>query len=98
MSKVSVRVDEELEAKFPDLIVMRATARATDGREHSVEIVNPRGHEDNPVTPGEVAAKFLRLAAPAYGEPRAREVLASWSAIADARRVSDAIDLLARED
>ena len=98
MSKVSVRVDEELEAKFPDLIVMRATARATDGREHSVEIVNPRGHEDNPVTPGEVAAKFLRLAAPAYGEPRAREVLASWSAIADARRVSDALDLLARED
>ena len=98
MDKVSVLVDDDLEARFPDVIVMRATACTTDGRQHSVEIVNPRGHEDNPVTPGEVAAKFLRLAAPAYVEPRAREVLASWSAIADARRVSDAIDLLARED
>ncbi len=98
MSKVSVRVDDELEAKFPDLIVMRAAARTTDGREHSVEIVNPRGHEDNPVTPDEVAAKFLRLTIPGYGEPRAREILAAWSAIADARRVSEAVDLLARED
>jgi 2-methylcitrate dehydratase len=98
MDKVSVLVDDELEAKFPDEIVMRATARTADGRQHSVEIVNPRGHEDNPVTPDEVAAKFLRLTRPSYGEQRARQILASWSAIADAARVSDAIDLLARAD
>jgi 2-methylcitrate dehydratase len=98
MDKVSVLVDDDLEAKFPDVIVMRATARTTDGRQHSVEIVNPRGHEENPVTSDEVAAKFLRLTAPGYGEQRAGGILASWSAIADARRVSDAIDLLARVD
>lgn len=96
MDKVSVLVEDELEAKFPDEIVMRATARTADGRQHSVEIVNPRGHEANPVTSDEVAAKFLRLTTPGYGEQRAREILASWSAIAGARRVSDAIDLLAR--
>jgi 2-methylcitrate dehydratase len=96
MDKVSVLVDDDLEAKFPDVIVMRATACTTDGREHSVEIVNPRGHEENPVTSDEVAAKFLRLTTPGYGEQRARGILASWSAIAGARRVSDAIDLLAR--
>jgi len=78
--------------------VMRAAARTTDGREHSVEIVNPRGHEDNPVTSDEVAAKFLRLTTPGYGDQRARRILASWSAIAGARQVSDAIDLLARVD
>jgi 2-methylcitrate dehydratase len=98
MKKVSVRVDDELEAVFPARIVMRATARTTDGRGHSVEIVNPRGHEDNPATPGEVAAKFLRLTSPRYGELRARAILASWSAIADAEHVSGAIDLLAPED
>jgi 2-methylcitrate dehydratase len=98
MRKVSVKVDDELEAQFPDRVVMRVTARTTDGRQHSAEIVNPRGHEDNPVTSEEVAAKFLRLTCPDYGEARARELLAAWSAIVGAPRVSDAVDLLARQD
>jgi 2-methylcitrate dehydratase PrpD len=73
---------------------MRAVATTHDGRIVTAEIVNPRGHEDNPVTSDEVDAKFHRLADPVYGEQRAAEVLAGWRAAAGAERVSDLLDLL----
>jgi 2-methylcitrate dehydratase len=94
MKRITVRVDDELEAAFPAVITMRVTARTKDQRERTVEIVNPRGHEDNPVTDVEVAAKFARLARPVYGEERTAEILAGWRGVATAERVSDLVDLL----
>jgi 2-methylcitrate dehydratase len=94
MKRVSVRVDDELEALFPGTIVMRATATATDGRRRAVEIVNPRGHEENPVTTEEVAEKFERLVRPRYGPERAAAALAGWRSASKAERVSDLVDLL----
>jgi 2-methylcitrate dehydratase len=94
MKRVTVHVDDELEALFPGTIVMRATATATDGRRHAVEIVNPRGHEENPVTTEEVGGKFERLVRPLYGPERAAAALAGWRSASKAERVSDLVDLL----
>jgi 2-methylcitrate dehydratase len=95
MTKVRVHVDDELEARFPDEIVMRATARTTSGAEHSTEIVNPRGHEANPVTTDEVTEKFRRLVEPVYGAERTAMIGAAWWQAASAASVRDLVDLLA---
>jgi 2-methylcitrate dehydratase len=97
MRKVSVRVEDELESLFPDKIVMRAVARTYDGRELRVEIVNPRGHEDNPVTEAEVNQKFGRLVEPVYGASRTGEILTGVWDVARAERFSDVLDLLVRD-
>lgn len=94
MSKVSVRVEGDLQGEFPHVIRMRATARSTSQESFHVEVVNPRGHEENPVTPEEVGQKFLRLAVPVYGEQRAVSVLAGWRNAAKAASVRDLVDLL----
>ena len=59
--------------------------RSTSCRRMTSESVRPSAS-------GSLCAKVDTLA------PLAREILAAWSAIADAARVSDAIDLLARVD
>jgi hypothetical protein len=42
MAKLKVIVDDALEAVLPRM-VLRVTATATNGRQHSVEVVNPPG-------------------------------------------------------
>ena len=57
MNRISVRVNDEFEAAFPEVITMRATATTFDGRTLTVEVVNPKGHEHNPVSAAETAEK-----------------------------------------
>jgi 2-methylcitrate dehydratase len=98
MSRISVRVDDELEAEFPKVIIMRASATTVDGQTHSVEIVNPKGHEDNPVTDVEVAEKFRRLVEPTFGPTRTETALTAWRAVATAKTVSEVLDVLVLDD
>lgn len=95
MDKVSARVDDELQEAFPDTIMLRATARTTDGREHEVEIINPRGHEENPVTTVELADKFTRLVEPVCGSDRTATAMDLWTRIRELDRVADAVDVFA---
>lgn len=81
MSKISVRADDAITARFPDTVTMRVKATATNGVVHEVEIVDPRGHPDNPMDDAEIAAKFRALAVPALGAARTAEVLAMLGAI-----------------
>ena len=94
MSRISVRVEDELEAEFPKVIIMRARATTLDGQTHSVEIVNPKGHEDNPVTDVEIAEKFRRLVEPTFGPTRTETALTAWRAVATAKTVSEVLDVL----
>jgi 2-methylcitrate dehydratase len=94
MAKVTVDVDEELEAQFPDVVQMRVALTDTSGNVHRVSIVNPRGHEKNPVTPEEAADKFLRLARPSYSPERSQRMLDGLRAADQANHVSDLLDLM----
>ena len=94
MNRISVRVNDEFEAAFPEVITMRATATTFDGRTLTVEVVNPKGHEHNPVSAAETAEKFTRLALPIYGAERTKTALVAWRSIATANSVSDAYDTL----
>lgn len=94
MARIRVREDAAIEAVFPATVTMRVEAVGTDGRRCAVEVVNPRGHERNPMDDGEVDAKFRRLAEPVLGTQGAAAALAAWRRIESAETVSPALDLL----
>jgi 2-methylcitrate dehydratase len=78
MSKLKVTVDDALEAVLPRM-VLRITVTATDGKQHSVEIVDPLGHPDNPMQDKDIEAKFSAMAEPVLGPQRCRHALdALW--------------------
>jgi 2-methylcitrate dehydratase PrpD len=73
---------------------MRVTATDHSGKSHQAYIVNPLGHEDNPVSAAELAAKVIRLCEPRLGEARAAAALTQWQnvdALADVKPAFDAI-------
>lgn len=76
MAKIAVRQDDAVEKLFPAAVVMRVTATSRAGKEHFIEIVDPRGNPRNPMDDGEIADKFLRLAVPALGKDKAEAALA----------------------
>jgi len=57
-----------------------------------VHIVNPPGHEENPLSPADLAAKFTRLVEPRLGKERAAAALKHWQNIASAKSVNNAFD------
>lgn len=97
MQKISVSVDDEIEERFAEDVIVRVTAKHKSGEEHFVEIINPRGHDKNPMTDDEVDEKFVRLVEPLCGGPTAKKALSWWRELAQADRVSSGIDLLALE-
>jgi 2-methylcitrate dehydratase len=91
MDRVTVRTDDSIEAVYPGTITMRLVAIDRAGGVHEVEIVNPLGHESNPVSWQQVEEKFQRLAVPLLGEPAARAAAERWRAL-------DTIDVAAALD
>jgi 2-methylcitrate dehydratase len=93
MNRVTVRIDEGFEKDFPRVVHMRVTAKDEAGKRYQAYVVNPLGHEDNPVSSAELATKFLRLAEPRLGQNRAASALELWQNIdkaADVKRAFDA--------
>jgi 2-methylcitrate dehydratase len=96
MAKIEVHPDDTVEKFFPEKVVMRIAASDRAGRLEAIEIADPRGYARNPMDDGEIDAKFLGLAAPALGQPRAAEALAAFRSIErapSAARVLRLIDL-----
>ena len=81
MNIVTVGIDEKYEKEFPRVVSMRVTARDHGGKTFEVTVVNPLGHEDNPVSAGELAEKFVRLAEPRLGKRRTAAALKLWQEI-----------------
>jgi 2-methylcitrate dehydratase len=78
MAKIKVTVDDDIEAVQAERVIMRIAIRAKDGQVFESEIVNPKGHPDNPMNDADVEDKFTTLAAPRIGAARCREVLDRW--------------------
>jgi 2-methylcitrate dehydratase PrpD len=77
--RITVREDPALTAKVPGRRPARVTVELRSGRTVSRLSELPRGEPENPLTPAELEAKFLDLAARALGREgagRAREALA----------------------
>jgi 2-methylcitrate dehydratase len=93
MAKIKVMADDAIEALLPK-VVMRVEAQTIDGARHSLEIVNPLGHPDNPMQDAHIEEKFRGLAEPVLGSARCRAALDSWWKIHEADEVGPLIRLL----
>jgi len=94
MNRVKVRIDDQFEKDFPRVVHMRVTALDDAGKSHQVYIVNPLGHEDNPVSTAELARKFMRLCEPRLGKKRAAFALEQWQDIEHLANVEGAFDAI----
>lgn len=95
MQMVTVHVDDEVERDIRNNIVrLRIVARDRAGRTHRVEILNPLGHEKNPLAPAQMAERFTSLCEPVLGAARTAQALQAWSAIEAAGNVQPAFDAL----
>jgi 2-methylcitrate dehydratase PrpD len=76
MRRVDVAVDPQLDAAFPAQRAARVAIEARDGRRE--EFLQPTriGDPDAPLSDAQLEAKYLELAAPVIGEPRAKALLA----------------------
>lgn len=92
MNIITARVDDDIEKDMPKTIRMRVNAKDRAGKSYEVHIVNPPGHEDNPLSASDLAAKFTRLCEPRLGKARTAAALAQWQNIARAPNVKDAFD------
>ena len=92
MQKIKVISDHAIEALLPQKTLIRVIATERNGARHSVEIVNPLGHPDNPMQDSHVEEKFLGLAEPILGQ-RSRTALRRWWRVQDAEDVGELIQL-----
>ena len=76
LSKVKVHLEDALTPRYPKGIPNRITVTMADGRKVVREVEFPRGHAENPMTDGEVEAKFRAMVEPKYGPERANRILA----------------------
>ncbi len=75
LGKISVSVDQELDAAFPHQRAARVAFVARDGRRE--EFLQPTrvGDPDAPLSDAQLEDKFLELAVPVIGEPKAKALL-----------------------
>ncbi|HVQ42152.1 MAG TPA: MmgE/PrpD family protein, partial [Vicinamibacterales bacterium] len=76
MSRVTMRVDEEIGKGKPSLTEARVRVTLTDGRVLVREAHGARGYPEKPPSPAELEAKFLTCAMRAVPESEARATLA----------------------
>ena len=64
VSRVDVRRNDALTARYPESTSNRVTVMTTDGREISHQVDYPKGHVRNPLSDEELLSKFYRQAEP----------------------------------
>lgn len=75
IKKLKVVEDPKLTAAYPQSMPNRITVKVKGGGEFSAQVDVPRGHPRNPMTRGEIEAKFLRLTNGKLSRKDAREAL-----------------------
>ncbi len=75
MAKVSVGLDDKLEAAYPQRLGLAMEVLSKDGRRLKCSLDFPRGEPENPLTPGDCTARFRRMAEPLLGAARAQRVV-----------------------
>jgi 2-methylcitrate dehydratase len=97
MNLITVRVDDGIEKEMPRVVRMKLTARDRFGKSYEVNIVNPPGHEENPLSADDLAAKFIRQCEPSLGRQKATAALEHWQNIEAARDLNAALDTVTIE-
>jgi 2-methylcitrate dehydratase PrpD len=75
MEKISVSVDNELDAAFPQQRAARVAFVARDGRQEAHLQPTRIGDPDAPLSDGQLEEKYLELAVPVLGQDRAGKLL-----------------------
>jgi len=79
VARTTVVEDPALTAGYPAGIPNRVTLTLDDGSTLTAEVAFPPGHDKNPLTDAQLAAKFHGLADPALGRDRAERL---WAGVA----------------
>ena len=75
VGRTTVVEDPTLTEGYPNGIPNRVTVRLKNGRSYTAEVAFPPGHDKNPLTDGELAAKFHGLADPILGPERSDGII-----------------------
>jgi 2-methylcitrate dehydratase PrpD len=75
MSRIEIGVDEKIDAGFPGSRAARVTIETKDGRPEEVLQPTRKGDPEQPLTDAELEEKYLELATPVLGRPRAVSLL-----------------------
>ena len=95
MNCIEVRADEAIEQEVQrGTILLRVNARDRGGKSYEVNIVNPPGHDRNPFSAGDLAAKFTRLCEPKLGKRRTMAALRHWQNIETCTDLKPALDAI----
>ncbi|MEK9774751.1 MAG: MmgE/PrpD family protein [Quisquiliibacterium sp.] len=87
MQRIDLTVDPELDAGFPAQRGARVSMQTTDGRADTYLQPARKGDPELPLTDADLDEKFLELAGPVLGEPKARDLLASLWTLERAKRL-----------
>ncbi len=98
MAKIRVRIDEGVDAVYPEIVSMKVEATTTDGKRYMLEPRDPLGHNKNPMQDKDIKAKFLRVAEPVLGSVRASTALERWWDLQHVSDISEVLALLDIED
>jgi 2-methylcitrate dehydratase len=83
VARTTVVEDPALTAGYPAGIPNRVTVTLDDGTVLVAEVAFPPGHDKNPLTDAQLAAKFHSLADPAIGPDRAAQLWERLSRLED---------------
>lgn len=92
--KVFVAEDKAMTARLPAYRPAKISIHLNDGRTLEAASETNRGDTEDPYSAAEIAAKFMDLAAPVYGDARARQILAAVDALDRAPALTTLSDLL----
>jgi len=88
MKKTELAVDPELDATFPGQRAARVTIAAKDGRSETWYQPTRVGDPEAPISDKQLEEKYLELAVPVLGEPKARALLARLWALETLKNIS----------
>ncbi|MDP2602119.1 MAG: MmgE/PrpD family protein [Deltaproteobacteria bacterium] len=78
MNRIHIRLDNEVNAMYPNVVAMKVKATTKDGRLIELFPRDPLGHSNNSMNDQDVREKFTRTVEPVYGREKTATVLERW--------------------
>jgi 2-methylcitrate dehydratase len=99
MNKIRIRLDDEVNAMYPDVVAMKVRATTNDGGVIELFPRDPLGHTNNPMKDADVRTKFTENGEPVLGAEQTALILDEWWKIAElsSSGLSGALNLLDRK-
>lgn len=81
--KINVVFDKNIEEQFPKKYASTVTIRMRNGETYTRHVDHPKGDPENPLTDGELIAKFRKISMPVLGKDRTNSVIEKIGSIED---------------